>query len=105
MSYYESQTDNTDNSDEHTGLTSNTDEPFRKYDAKSVNNNMFESNLCHQQLNDLIMRIENCEKIQCEIDALYEDFVQKVHVEMDAKMDYKDIKPGAQKRKKYFAKP
>ena len=59
---------------------------------------MFESNLCRQQLNDLILRIENCDKNQCEIDALYEDFVQTVHVEMDAKMDYKDIRPGALKR-------
>ena len=109
MSLFESNTDTSgtpDNAGGQSELTSNNmHTPFRKYDAKSVNDNMFESNMCLQQLNDLITRIENCENNQCEIDALYEDFIHTVHIEMDAKMDYKDIRPGARKRKKHFAKP
>ena len=42
---------------------------------------------------------------QREIDAIYTNLVDVIHSEMDNNLNYRDIRAGAKKRKRHFAKP
>ncbi len=80
-------------------------EVFRKYDVTNVQQDLFSSDECQLQLNNLVTKLENTQNVESEIDGLYNELLSVVHSEMDAKLLYKDVNAGAKRRKRHFYKP
>ena len=62
----------------------------RKYKVDSVPPNIFTSEQCLDQLNDVINQLETTQNVR-EIDSLYEILVSTFHSEMDTHLRYQDI--------------
>ena len=78
---------------------------FRMYEVRNVPQNILSDDISTEAVERIIFRLENDRMTQREFDAIYTNLVDVIHSEMDNNLNYRDIRAGAKKRKRHFAKP
>ena len=106
LSCYETLQNETDATNTENLTLSYNDQPtFRKYDVRNVPQDILSDDISVEAIERLIHKLENENITQREIDAIYTSLVDVIHTEMDNNLNYRDIRAGAKKRKRYFTKP